>query len=86
MQILLQEKEVAGLGKLPKGVVIQCLTGDLWVTCEGDNNDHILHVGHEYTVTDRGTIVVMAQSEARMSLSWPQGKGCSEALVPVLQN
>ena len=86
MQILLQNKEVAGLGKLPKGVVIQCLTGDLWVTCEGDNNDHILHIGHEYTVTDRGAVVVMAQSDARMSLKWPAGKQEGKALVPVMQN
>jgi hypothetical protein len=86
MEILLHDKEVAGLGKLPKGVVIQCLTGDLWVTCEGDNNDHILHVGNEYTVTERGTIVVMAQSEARMSLKWPEGQVLGEALVPALQH
>jgi len=86
MEILLQNKEVAGLGKLPKGVVIQCLTGDLWVTCEGDNNDHILNVGNEYTVTDSGAIVVMAQSEARMSLHWPKGKIVGEALVPALQS
>ena len=86
MQILLQNKEVAGLGKLPKGVVIQCLTGDLWVTCEGDNNDHILHIGNEYIVTDSGAIVVMAQSDASMRLKWPEGKKHSEALVPVLQS
>lgn len=86
MQILLQDKEVAGLGKLPKGVVIQCLTGDLWVTCEGDNNDHVLRIGHEYTVTARGAIVVMAQSEARMSLSWPAGRVRGEALLPAPQH
>ncbi len=86
MQILLQNKEVAGLGKLPKGVVIKCLTGDLWLTCAGDNNDHILHIGNEYTVTERGEIVVMAQSEARMSLQWPADRVRGEALLPAMQN
>lgn len=84
MEILLHDKEVAGLGKLPKGLVIQCLNGNLWITCEGDNNDHILKIGNEYIVTDRGRIVVMAQSDARMSLKWPEGECSSEALVPVL--
>ena len=84
MIILMQDKEVAGLGKLPKGAVIQCLNGNLWITCEGDNNDHILHVGNEYTVTDHGRIVVMAQSDARLSLKWPEGKDRARQLVPVL--
>ena len=46
MEILLQDKEVAGLGRLPKGVVIECMTGQLWITCAGDNNDHILNIGN----------------------------------------
>lgn len=85
MVFMMQKKEVAGLGKLPKGLVIQCLNGNLWVTCEGDNNDHILHAGNEYTVADDGRIVVMAQSDARMSLKWPEGKCLGNQLVPVLQ-
>ena len=84
MEIVLHDKEVAGLGKLPKGVVIQCLTGNLWVTCEGDNNDHILNVGNEFTVTDRGRIVIMAYSDARMKLKWPEERIVGEALVPIL--
>ena len=85
MEILLENKEVAGLGKLPKGAVIECLTGHLWVTCEGDNNDHILNVGNEYTVTDNGRIVVMAYDNASMKLKWPEEKIFGGALVPVLQ-
>lgn len=84
MEILLRNKEVASLGKLPKGVVIRCMNGSLWVTCEGDNNDHILNIGNEYTVTDRGRIVVMAQSEVRMMLKWPQGDLLDKSLVPVM--
>ncbi len=84
MEILLSDKEVAGLGKLPKGVVIECLTGHLWVTCEGDNNDHILNIGNEYTVTEKGRIVVMAHSDARLKLKWPEERIFGGALVPVL--
>ena len=84
MVIMLHDKEVAGLGKLPKGVIIQCLNGNLWLTCEGDNNDHILHVGNQYTVTDNGRIVIMAQSDARMSLQWPEDRALGKHLVPVL--
>ncbi len=84
MEILLQDKEVAGLGKLPKGVVIECLTGHLWITREGDNNDHILHVGNEYTVSDKGRIVVMAHSNASLKLKWPEEVIFGGALVPVL--
>lgn len=42
------------------GVRIEVQTGNLWVTQEGDQADHLLGPGESYTVAGRTLVVVQA--------------------------
>jgi len=52
-----------------RGDVIDCLSGVLWVTQDGDLNDYVLDAGGKFWVTKRGTVVVQALQDGRFKYS-----------------
>ena len=66
MNILLQTKELLDLKRLPKHLSLKCLSGQLWVTCQGDKQDYLLHPGMEYCSIKKGKVVVWALSAASL--------------------
>jgi len=47
-------------------VRLTCLTGILWITCEGDFQDYFLTSGQQFIPRSRGQVVINALSPARM--------------------
>jgi hypothetical protein len=43
-----------------KGKTLVCVEGSLWVTQEGDREDHILRAGERFPLTAKGRVVVSA--------------------------
>ncbi len=66
MNILLQTKELIDLNRLPTHLSLKCLTGQLWVTCQGDRRDYLLQPGMEYRSLKQGKVVVWALTEASL--------------------
>lgn len=54
----LRQGQVMPLEKSAPGKRVRCLGGTLWVTQEGDPEDHILSVGEVFTVSRAGRVVV----------------------------
>lgn len=54
-----------------RGKVLTCLQGMLHVTQEGDYKDYILTPGQEFTVTERGLVVVQALGESTVGVKLP---------------
>lgn len=52
------------------GVRMTCLSGTLWVTCNGDPRDYLLSAGQRFVSRSQGCLVVqaMAMSPARFLL------------------
>ncbi len=68
MEILLQQKEVMDMNRLPGHLSLKCLSGQLWVTCQGSAQDTILEPGMSYHSDRKGKVVVMALAEARFCI------------------
>ena len=51
-----------------KGLLVQCLTGTLWLTQEGDPRDIVLKPGEEATIERDGLSLVSALSDAQFVL------------------
>ncbi len=49
-----------------QGRQVQCLTGRLWITQEGDPRDIVLDAGEGYTIEQSGLTVVCALREATL--------------------
>jgi hypothetical protein len=43
-----------------RGAILRCLRGTLWITQEGDREDHFVHAGEGYTVNRDGVTLVTA--------------------------
>ena len=54
-----------------RGTGIRVVQGALWITQEGDSQDHIVTAGTRFHSAHKGTIVVSAlEEESRASVSW----------------
>jgi hypothetical protein len=51
------------------GMVIRCVSGNLWITQTGDARDTVLHAGEMFTPAIKGRVVVQALTDARISIS-----------------
>ncbi|WP_018605369.1 DUF2917 domain-containing protein [Uliginosibacterium gangwonense] len=62
--------------KHARGMEINCLAGNIWLSIEGDARDILLHPGHSYTLTTGGLAVMEGLPHATIRLerqaSWPQ--------------
>jgi hypothetical protein len=54
-----------------RGLAIECSEGTLWVTQEGDHQDHVLEAGQRFVVARRGSVVVEALSDSRLRIAPP---------------
>lgn len=68
MEILLKKHELLDLGTELRGLSLFCQAGTCWLTQAGDSRDHILRVGHSFTATLSGHLVVTATEDCRLSL------------------
>jgi hypothetical protein len=61
----------SGTVRLP-GVEIRCLSGTVWVTLQGDVEDHVLSAGDSFVASRPGRLAMMAFRPARVRIA-----GCS---------
>ncbi len=67
--IALETGRSKNLGLTPRGKIISCLKGSIWVTQEKDLEDYILEEGESFMVTVPGRVIVQALEEARFSVN-----------------
>jgi hypothetical protein len=51
-----------------RGARVLCLSGELWITQDGDPNDHFVAPGAVFDITAPGTVVVQAEEPSRAVL------------------
>lgn len=70
ININLETEEAQKLDAIRPGTVIRCQDGILWITQDGDRDDHILKAGDTFTVTRKGNVVLQAlNSSSSISLN-----------------
>ena len=52
-----------------RGDVISCVSGNLWITQEGDRKDYVVENGRNFWVTKPGTVVVQALDDSIIKYS-----------------
>jgi hypothetical protein len=52
-----------------EALALTCEDGQLWLTCEGDSRDHVLHPGQTVRLGRPGHVVVQALRPARFCLA-----------------
>lgn len=57
--------------KTPLGVSIECLSGHVWITLDGDPRDVVLDQGQTFTVDRNQRTLVMALDEATVRCTAP---------------
>jgi hypothetical protein len=67
IELVLHPQEVLTLDN-GQPVAVECRTGALWITCAGDNNDHVLNVGNRYVPKTKGSIVIQSLGESRVDI------------------
>ncbi|HET8563795.1 MAG TPA: DUF2917 domain-containing protein [Candidatus Binatia bacterium] len=53
---------------IDKGAVVRCFSGALWVTQEGDVEDHFLDPGEKCVVNSKGLVIVQVLEDARIGI------------------
>jgi hypothetical protein len=64
----LAEGEAWSTHSARSGLVLRCESGKLWVTVEGDPEDHILLAPDSFTVPTHGRVAVLALSPASLEV------------------
>lgn len=65
LDVVLGVGELINLQEAARGARIICQQGYLWITQEGDPQDHILRVGERFVVGRPGRIVIQGLREGR---------------------
>jgi len=68
IEIMLEEDEAWSFEVGGPGVELVCLSGEVWVTVEGDPQDHVLAAGATFSTGGRGRLAMMALRPARLGL------------------
>jgi hypothetical protein len=55
-----------------RGALVRVLTGELWITQDGDPNDHFAATGAPFRISRGGATVLQALDEARFVVEAPQ--------------
>ncbi len=64
VELLLQPRELLNLDNRRQSVAVSCKHGIVWITCEGEQNDHVLRAGKRYIPKNKGSILIEAIGEA----------------------
>lgn len=67
-EIVLDEDECGSFRVPAPGAEVACLAGSLWVTLEGDPEDHVLAAGESLAALPGGRLAFMALRDARVRL------------------
>ncbi len=70
----LRDGEAENLGWTPKGKIISCLRGSIWVTQEHDLEDYILDEGESFMITIPGRVIIQALEDSSFSVNNRPGK------------
>jgi hypothetical protein len=54
-----------------RGVLVRCLEGGLWITQDGDRNDHVIDAGGSFRVDRDGVVVMQATRAAQLVIESP---------------
>jgi hypothetical protein len=54
------------------GIVVRLLSGTIWLTREGDAEDHVLSAPAVFTSANRGRLALMAIGPARVAVEAPR--------------
>jgi hypothetical protein len=65
-----------------RGACIHVHFGDLWITQEGDQKDHIVKTGESFAISNSGTTFLTAMNDAGVSVM----KKCSELAIAATAN
>ncbi len=69
VEIQLTAKDLFRLSGDARGTQIASASGSLWVTQQGDLEDHLLRQGERLTVTQKGTVLIQGFSRARVRIA-----------------
>jgi hypothetical protein len=64
-----------------RGSLVQCLSGTLWLTQQGDARDIVLEAGDEARIEHDGLSILIALSEARFVLTRRNARQRGETLT-----
>ena len=64
----LSKGSVLRLEGICKGAKVRCFSGALWVTQEGDFEDHFLDPGEKFVINRGGLVAVQVLEDARIGL------------------
>jgi len=53
------------------GLVVRVREGSLWITQEGDSEDHLVRAGERFVADRTGRLVVSAFERGEVELQWP---------------
>jgi hypothetical protein len=65
-----------------RGACIHVHFGDLWITQEGDQKDHMVKTGESFAISNSGTTFLTAMNDAGVSVM----KKCSELAIAATAN
>ena len=49
---------------------VTCLSGQVWMTREGDSRDHFLRIADRYTSREPGLVCVQAMAPSQLLVAW----------------
>jgi hypothetical protein len=53
------------------GLAVRARSGALWITQEGDHQDHLVAAGERFVADRHGSLVVSAFARSEVELTWP---------------
>ena len=80
-QVGMQASEALALDDA-RGTLVRCLAGSLWVTQDGDRDDHLLRVGESMRIERDGPTVVQAMTGSRLAVCAPEPLALRQVSIP----
>ena len=80
MKTHLKKKELVAIERDARGLTVSCLDGAVWLTQNGDLNDHLILPGMSFTVSCKGKVVMVALNAATLmfnSVNQNSGMACN---------
>jgi len=65
VELCLDTNNVFRLERAAKGATILALSGRLWVTRSGDDQDYMLEAGDRYLIRNKGVVLVQGSPEGK---------------------